>query len=210
MIQGHEYSVTDNIQEWELILIGLAVGAVVGIVVMFLFKIGFFLIGALAGAFVGVILLSLREGGLVQGDVSAWAIIGCFALIGGILAVLPAIEKLVLVATTSVVGSFGVTAAIDYYANCMAFTGILQQMVSTGDYDPATVTVSRQEQRGDYSDRLIISSQAGLGTWLLFGGTIVLVILGIVVQLFFTGAKHKFVPLANCCSGKSKGGYESI
>ena len=196
LLIAHEDEIKQNLGQWETLLIALGVGLVAAITVMFLFKLGFFILGLLTGAVIGSVLLALREGGLVQGSVSAWVIVGALALVFGVLALIPIIEFPILVFATSLLGSYGVMAAIDYYANCRRFSVILGQMVSTGDFD-------------------IDAVEAGLGTWLLFGGMLLLTMFGIAAQVLGSSPpdNRKYKPVARCChcwDNRYRGEYDTI
>jgi len=151
-------------------LIALVVGVLCGLVCVSFHRIGLFLCGLTSGAVLGAMLLSLRQGGLVEGEAAEWAIVGTLSIVMAVLIL--ALQKPFTCASTSLLGAFGVTSAIDYFSNCQLFSGILKTMIQEGSLNPIRV-------------------EGGVWNWMLFVGTLLLATLGLLAQVLYTARNYR-------------------
>jgi len=166
---------------WIVLIISAGAGLLGGFLLFFLFRLAVFVMGFIFGAVVAVLAVSFTPlNGIITSHISSqtwtiWVFVGCIVGLGvlvGIIAVL--LTRPIMIFVTSWNGAFLVMSAIDRltkWGKLHIITGIFSRTVP---YNPPTWT--------DYQ------------TYVIFGGLILLGIVGIVIQARFTARNHHHDP----------------
>ncbi|KAJ3296266.1 hypothetical protein HDU79_007162 [Rhizoclosmatium sp. JEL0117] len=116
VLQNIEFSTKTLIggdwRDWVYLLICVAVGAIGGGLVLCFWKLGFWIVGACLGFATAMVLLTSFNA-LITSQVARWTIVCIFTLAGAVLVYW--FELPVLIAGTSVAGSFAVFLGIDVF-----------------------------------------------------------------------------------------------
>jgi len=157
------------------LIIGISCGVVLGIVTLLIYPIALFFFGGFIGIFIATLVGLLVHIYIV--DVILFVVL---PLICGLAAF--KFQKFFIILATSLGGSFGVLASIDYFAqNAGGFSDFFYYLAA------GQTTISPT-----------------LATWLEVGAVIILTIIGVFIQYRYTGKKGKHRPLLKLRCFKKK------
>lgn len=149
-----------------ILLVALAVGFMVGILLICCSTVAIWLLGLVAGLALANFILALGDGGLIKNDIGRIVFIVVFAILGLILACI--FEEVIIILGTSFIGAYAIILGVDMFAN----TGFRLSVRAFLDGTP-------------YSTSRDI--------YLMLGGLIALFIAGSLVQYRFHRG-HEFGP----------------
>lgn len=117
---------------WVFFAVCIAVGVVIGVVAIFVYKVGLALLGALSGLQIALFILHFRDDGLINSDGGRIAFLVCMAVLGLVLILV--LEKYLLIGFTASLGAYMTFIGIDFFAHT-GYSFIVQ--LSTTD-DPVS------------------------------------------------------------------------
>lgn len=125
--------------EWVLLFGSLAVGLLVGSLLLCIKQLAVTLIGAAAGLFLALWLLGLRNGGLIRSDWGRLVLIAVCIILGIIAAI--KLEREVVIIGTSITGSYLIVFGIDLFAQT-GFTSLVQASLGGTGFNLDAFSVS--------------------------------------------------------------------
>jgi len=175
--------VAEKLEPIYILLIAAGAGLLGGIIVLLLFKVGIFLLGFMFGAVVGVVVMSFTPltttiSDNIHATYTTWVILACVVGLGilcGILAVV--FIRPIVIFITAWNGSFIVMQAVDR----MAKTNLLYILQAVFNRKVEIRTLDA----------------ANWPVYVMFGGLVLLALLGILVQARFTARGHHHDPQHN-------------
>ena len=156
-----------DLPEWAEVLIAVATGVLAGILAMCLLPLGLFLLGATAGGCLALLVLSTGDGGLITEDWAQYLFVGLLAIALGLITI--AFQKLLIILTTSILGSYALVAGVSQLADPQgSFSQVVWSFLSNS-----------------WS-----TLDANWHTWLCVGVWAGLALIFVLVQFCITGKKH--------------------
>lgn len=98
-----------------ILLVALAVGFIVGILLICCSTVAIWLLGLVAGMALANFILALGDGGLIKNDAGRIVFIVIFAILGLILACI--FEEVIIILGTAFIGAYAIILGIDMFAN---------------------------------------------------------------------------------------------
>ncbi|KAJ3346741.1 hypothetical protein HDU83_002686 [Entophlyctis luteolus] len=136
IIQNVSYKLQSSISEYVYLILCLIFGVLGGLLLVCVWKLGFFFLGALGGYFLANLLLVALHA-TITSSVTRWVILVVFALVFGFLVLW--FELPILIGATALIGSYILFVGIDVFAGT-GFLTMTVTIVSSWSVDTSTLS----------------------------------------------------------------------